>query len=121
MKAILKQAGELRNQQILAATNYCAPEEILEIFSQVSGKKIVYIQISNDQYTAPLPPSVAQELLEDHLFVDEPGYYLGESLEPSLDFLDSEPNSFERFVQKNLSTWEKTNTLWRCHMTFLLI
>lgn len=106
MKAILKHAGELKNNQILAAERYYTPEEIVNTFSRATGKKAAFVQVSNEQYVASLPAAVAQEYLENQLFVEEPGYYLGESLEPSLKLLDSKPHTFEEFVKKNASAWE---------------
>jgi hypothetical protein len=95
----------LKNKRILAAAKYYTPEEIVNTFSQVSGKKAVFIQVSPEQYEASLPPAVAEEYLENQLFVEEPGYYLGEPLEPSLKLLDSKPTTWEEFVQKNVSAW----------------
>lgn len=77
----------------------------MDTFSQIVGKEAVFIQVTSEQYTASLPPVVATEFLENHLFIEEPGYYLGEPLEPTLELVDSEPSSWGEFVQKNVSTW----------------
>ena len=106
MKATLKHGDKLKNKQILAAAKYYTPDEIVDTFSKVSGKKAVFIQISSEQYKASLPAAVAEEFLENQLFVEEPGYYLGESLEPSLSLLDSKPTTWAEFVQKNVSAWK---------------
>lgn len=78
----------------------------MDTFSKVTGKKAVFIQVSSEQYKASLPPAVATEYLENQLFVEEPGYYLGESLEPTLKLVDSKPTSWEEFVKKNVSAWK---------------
>ncbi|KAJ5190700.1 uncharacterized protein N7498_009685 [Penicillium cinerascens] len=106
VKAAIKHADQLKNKQILAAAQYYTPEEIVDTFSQVTGKKAVFMQISSEQYKAALPPAIAEEYLENQLFVEEPGYYLGEPLEPSLKLLDSRPTTWAEFVQKNASAWE---------------
>ncbi|KAJ5324403.1 hypothetical protein N7476_003003 [Penicillium atrosanguineum] len=106
VKAIIKHADQLKNKQILAAAKYYTLEEIVDTFTQVTGKKATFIQITPDQYKAVLPPAVAQEFLENQLFVEDPGYYLGEPLEPSLKLLDSEPTTWSDFVKKNVSTWK---------------
>ncbi|GFF43913.1 nmrA-like family domain-containing protein 1 [Aspergillus udagawae] len=106
VKAAIKHADQLKNKRILAAAKYYTPEEIVDTFSQVSGKKAVFIQVSPEQYKASLPPAVAEEYLENQLFVEEPGYYLGEPLEPSLKLLDSKPTTWAEFVQKNVSAWK---------------
>ncbi|PKX88347.1 NmrA/HSCARG family protein [Aspergillus novofumigatus IBT 16806] len=105
-QAAIKHADQLKNKRILAAAKYYTPEEIVDTFSQVSGKKAVFIQVSPEQYKASLPPAVAEEYLENQLFVEEPGYYLGEPLEPSLKLLDSKPTTWAEFVQKNVSAWK---------------
>lgn len=106
VKAALKHADELKNKQILAAAKYYTPEEIVDTFSQVTGKKAVFVQVSPEQYKASLPPAIAEEFLENHLFVENPGYYLGEPLDSSLKLLDSKPTTWADFVQKNISVWK---------------
>ncbi|OJJ89300.1 NmrA/HSCARG family protein [Aspergillus glaucus CBS 516.65] len=106
VKAVLKHTDQLKNKQILAAAKYYTPEEIVETFSQVSGKKAVFIKVSSEEYKASLPAAVADEYNENQLFVEEPGYYLGQPLEPSLNLLDSKPTTWAEFVKKNLSAWK---------------
>lgn len=106
MKAALKHKGELKNHQILAAAKYYTPQEIVDIFSRVSGHKATFIQLDAEQYKAALPPAIALEYLENQLFVADPGYYLGESLEPSLKLLDAQPATWDEFVRKNVSAWK---------------
>lgn len=105
VKAAIKHATQLKNKQILAAEKYYTPEEIVDAFSQVTGKKAVFVQVTPDQYKASLPPTMAQEFLENQQFVEDPGYYLGEPLEPSLNLLDSAPTTWPEFVKKNVSAW----------------
>ncbi|CAG7931582.1 unnamed protein product [Penicillium olsonii] len=105
-KAALKHKGQLKNHQILAAAKYYTPQEIVDTFSRVSGKKAMFIEVNAERYKASLPPAVATEYLENQLFVAEPGYYLGEPLEPSLKLLDNQPTNWEQFVRKNLSSWK---------------
>ena len=106
VKAALKHGDQLKNKQILAAAKYYTPEEIVDTFSQVTSKKAVFVQVSPEQYKASLPPAIAEEYLDNQLFVEEPGYFLGEPLEPSLKLLDSKPTTWAEFVQKNVSAWE---------------
>ncbi|KAJ5984452.1 hypothetical protein N7481_006551 [Penicillium waksmanii] len=106
VKVALKHADQLKNKQVLAAADYYTPQEIVDTFSKVSGKKAVFIQISSEQYKASLPTAVATEFLENQLFVEDPGYYLGESLEPTLKLVDSKPTTWEEFVKKNVSAWQ---------------
>lgn len=105
VKAALKNLDSLNGKQVLGAADYYTAEEIVNIFAEVTGKKAVFIQVSPEQYKAVLPPAVAQEFLENQLFVEDPGYYLGESLEPSLKLLDANPTTWAAFVKKNAEVW----------------
>jgi hypothetical protein len=106
VKVAIKHAVQLKDKQVLAAAKYYTPQEIVDIFSRVTGKTAVFLQISPEQYKASLPAAVATEYLENQLFVEEPGYYLGESLEPTLKLLDSKPTTWEEFVKRNVSVWK---------------
>ncbi|CRL28374.1 NAD(P)-binding domain [Penicillium camemberti] len=106
VRAALKHGDQLKNKQILAAAKYYTPDEIVDTFSKVTGKKAVFIQVSPEQYKASLPAAMADEYLDNQLFVEEPGYYLGEPLEPSLSLVDGKPTTWEEFVKKNISTWK---------------
>lgn len=105
MKAILKNSDSLQGKQILEASDYYTAEEIVATFSKVTGKRAVFIRVTPEQYKASLPEKVAQEYLENQLFIEDPGYYLGKSLEPSLKLLDSKPTSWAEFVEKNSASW----------------
>ncbi|CAG8901777.1 unnamed protein product [Penicillium egyptiacum] len=94
------------DKRILAAVKYYGPEEIVDTFSKVTGKKAVFSKVAPEEYKASLPPAMADEYLENHLFVEEPGYYLGEPLEPSLRLLDAKPTTWEEFVKRNASAWK---------------
>jgi hypothetical protein len=74
-------------------------------FSKVTGKKAVFIKVTPEQYRASLPEAIALEYLENQLFVEEPGYFLGESLEPSLSLLDAEPTDWAEYVKENAAHW----------------
>ncbi|EPE03009.1 hypothetical protein F503_08623 [Ophiostoma piceae UAMH 11346] len=105
VKAILKNLDSLNGKEVLAASGYYTPSQIVETFSKATGKKANFVQVTNDQYKASLPPALADEYLDNQLFVEKPGYYLGQSLESSLKLLDSKPVSWEEFVRKNAAAW----------------
>jgi len=47
---------------------------------------------------------MGKEMLENHLFIEEPGYYAGRSLEESRELLKSvglKPTTWEEFLVKN--------------------
>lgn len=96
----------MKNKQILAAAKYYTPQEIVDTFAPVSSKKAVFNQMDSEQYKVSLPAPATLEYLQNQLFVEEPGYYLGEPLGPSLKLLDSQPTSWAEFVEKNASAWK---------------
>jgi hypothetical protein len=67
----------------------------------VTGKKTHYVQVTPEQYKSFLPPAVAEEYLENHLFIEDPGYYNGASLKESLDLLEDKPTTWKEFIKKS--------------------
>jgi len=47
---------------------------------------------------------MATEMLENHLFIENPGYYAGRSLKESLDLLSEvglKPTTWKEFLERN--------------------
>ncbi|KAL1636579.1 hypothetical protein SLS56_001164 [Neofusicoccum ribis] len=102
--AAMKQREKLLGAQILVAEDYYTPTRILKEFEEVTGKKTQYVQVDSETYKSFLPGPMAQEMLENHLFVEEPGYYAGKDLKESLGLLTSaglKPTSWKDFLMKN--------------------
>ncbi|RAL00766.1 NmrA/HSCARG family protein [Aspergillus ibericus CBS 121593] len=107
VKAALKHYPATVGQRILAATDYYTPSRIVEEFQQVTGYKAQAVTIPAEIFKSFLPPPIAQEMLENILLLEEPGYYAGESLTPSHELLDKEdqPTQWEEFVSRNQAKW----------------
>jgi hypothetical protein len=76
----------------------------LSDFEEVTGKKARFVQIDGQIYKGLLPPALADEMLENHQFIEDPGYYAGRNLEESLDLLSEvglKPTSWKEFLEKN--------------------
>lgn len=101
VKPALKDPQSFKGKHILAATDYYTPERVLSEFEEVTGKKTKYVQVSAEQYKSFLPAAMAEEMLENHLFVEEPGYYNGASLEESLSVLEDKPTTWKEFITKS--------------------
>jgi hypothetical protein len=69
--------------------------------SEVTGKKTQFMQVDGNTYKSFLPPFMAQEFLENHLFVEKPGYYAGEGLEKSHSILEEKLVSWNEYVAKS--------------------
>jgi hypothetical protein len=74
-------------------------------WSEATGKEGKYLQVDPDVFKTFLPPPVAQELLENMLLLENPGYYAGADLQPSQDLLDEKATTWKQFVEENKSRW----------------
>ncbi|EKG19207.1 NmrA-like protein [Macrophomina phaseolina MS6] len=101
VKAIIKNRDRLLGGRVYGAAGYYTPEQILADYEEVTGKKTRYVQVSNEQYQKFLPEAVAEEMLENHLFMEDPGYYNGADLDESLGWLEEKPVSWKEFVAKS--------------------
>ncbi|KAK5014586.1 hypothetical protein LTR16_003797 [Cryomyces antarcticus] len=105
VKAVIKNREKVLGHHVLEATDYYTPERILAEFEEVTGKKTRYARVSAEQYKGFLPPAMAEEMLENHLFVEDPGYFAGADLKESLDLLEEKPVTWKEFVEKNSGAW----------------
>jgi hypothetical protein len=67
----------------------------------VTGKASQFAQVDEATYKSFLPEFMAQEMLENHLFVEKPGYYGGEGLEKSHGILAETLVGWKEFVQQS--------------------
>lgn len=74
-------------------------------FAEAFGKPCTAIQVDEATFKSFLPPAIAQEMLENMLLLEEPGYYRGADLSPSLALLDEKPTTWKAFVQANKQKW----------------
>jgi hypothetical protein len=101
IKAIIKNRDSVLGKQILGAENYYTPEQILSDLEAATGKKTHFAQVTAEQYKGFLPEFIAQEMLENHLFIEEPGYYNGAELKESHDILEEKLTSWKEFIQNS--------------------
>lgn len=59
----------------------------MEEFKQVTGHKGQYVQLDHDMYKSFLPPPIAQEILENELLCEDPGFFAGAGLGEGHDLL----------------------------------
>jgi hypothetical protein len=67
----------------------------------VTGKKLNYSQVSNEQYKGFLPDFMGEEMLENHLLIEEPGYYNGADLKESLGAVSEKLTTWKQFLDKS--------------------
>ncbi|TXC00271.1 hypothetical protein FocTR4_00013678 [Fusarium oxysporum f. sp. cubense] len=107
--AAIRNQPKVLGKQILAAADYYTPTHIVSEFEEVTGKTARFIPIDAATYKSFLPEPLADEMLENHLFIEEPGYYAGRDLRESLDLLESvglKPTSWKDFLTANKDAFQ---------------
>lgn len=102
--AAIRNKDAVLGKQLLAAADYYTPSRIVSEFQDVTGKPARFVPISAEAYKSFLPGPLADEMLENHLFIEEPGYYAGADLKESLDLLAGvglKPTSWKEFLEAN--------------------
>lgn len=100
----MRNRSEALGAQLFAAADYYTPTRILAEFEEVTGKKTRFMQVDSETYKSFMPGPMGEELLENHLFIESPGYYKGQSLKESRDFLEKagfQPTTWKAFLEEN--------------------
>lgn len=103
VKVALKNFDAYAGKRIHAATDYYSPSRIVAEFKEASGKEARFVQVPVDVFKGFLPPPVAQELTENMLLLEDPGYYAGAKL--SHEDLEEKPTAWKDFVKANKDKW----------------
>jgi hypothetical protein len=101
VNGILKNRDSVLGARILGAEDYYTPPRVLKELEEATGKKTHFMQVTAEQYKGFLPPNLAEEMLENHLFIENPGYYNGESLDESHKFVDGKLTTWKEFITKS--------------------
>ncbi|KAI8932418.1 hypothetical protein NX059_010604 [Plenodomus lindquistii] len=96
---ILHSSAHPSNAHVLGATDYYTPTQIMDIIASVTGKQTKFVQVPAEVYKSFLPEFMAQEMLENHLFMEEPGYYNGESLDKSHELVKGKLTTVEEYLK----------------------
>ena len=91
VKAILTQREKLLGKNVLAATDYYTPPQIIETFKELypqAGKEASFVSLGKEEYKgmlkqAGMPEHAQEEMAQNMMFMDEFGYFGKESLEES--------------------------------------
>ncbi|OAA66922.1 NAD(P)-binding domain protein [Niveomyces insectorum RCEF 264] len=105
VKASIKNRDKMLGHRVLAATDYYTATQVASEFAEVTGHKAQAVQIPEDTFKSFNPPAAAQEMLENMLLLQDPGYFAGESLAPSKALVDEPPTTWKDFVAKNKGKW----------------
>lgn len=100
--AIARNRDKVLGKQIHAAADYYTLSRIMTEFQEVTGQKGQYVQIDQDTYKSFLPPPIAQEILENELLCEDPGFFAGGSLVEGHDLLAEvglAPTTWKEYLQ----------------------
>jgi len=89
--------------EVLGSSEDITVREMVAQLAQISGKKIVYKQISDEEFMAATkaPPRIALEFLENLKFYEEFGYFGDKDTKPSRQHLSRAPRTWADFVKAN--------------------
>ncbi|KAM0749564.1 NmrA-domain-containing protein [Meredithblackwellia eburnea MCA 4105] len=90
--------------EVLAANEYVSFEEIAKIWSEVSGKKITFVEIADEDYIK-LVSKGGEELVDMMRFFQNYGYFNGKDIAPSQVGLTAPTHSFRTFAEAQ--DWDK--------------
>ncbi|KAJ6190684.1 hypothetical protein N7519_000705 [Penicillium mononematosum] len=102
--AALKNRSEVLGAQVLAAADYYTPTRILAEYEEVTGRKTRFVQVDTETYKSFMPRSMGEEMLENHLFIESPGYYKGQSLQESHALLEKagfQATTWKAYLERN--------------------
>ncbi|KAH7053454.1 NmrA family transcriptional regulator [Macrophomina phaseolina] len=101
VKSIIKNREALLGARVYGAADYYTPKRMMAELEEVTGKKSNYVQITTEQFKSFVPEFMADELVENQLFIENPGYYNGEDLGQSHDILEDKLTTWKEFVAKS--------------------
>ncbi|KZL86837.1 family transcriptional regulator [Colletotrichum incanum] len=107
--AAIRNEAKVIGRQILAAADYYTPSRIISEFQEVTGKPARFITVDAETYKSFVPGPIADEMLENHLFIEDPGYYAGRDLKGSLELLAGvglKPTSWKEFLEANKTAFQ---------------
>ncbi|KAJ5280056.1 hypothetical protein N7478_005428 [Penicillium angulare] len=106
--AILNQP-ETGTKTIHASSQYYTFDEIAAHFRSATGNPINVFSVPGELFksflTPSLSPDMAEEVYENLMLLEDPGYYAGADLTPSLNLLSERPMGLEEFFRRNKAQW----------------
>ena len=113
VKAMVTQREKVLGKNVLAATAYITPNEVISTFKKAVGKDVQFYRPDKDTYKgflakAGMPDFAQEEMYENMSFMDEFGYFGKQGLEWSQELLGEEKvTTLEEFLGKNKGAWDK--------------
>lgn len=91
---------------LYAATTSYSFKDMVEIISQVSGKKVNYVQIPEQVYAGFMPPHQGQRMVDMMQFFEDVGYFGPETesrIAQTVERVDGSLSTFKEFADKYMA------------------
>jgi hypothetical protein len=94
---------------IYASSDYYSFEQIAADFEAVTAISLKVVTLPVDMFksalAASLPPDMVDEVYQNLVLLEGPGYYAGADLTESLQLLSEKPVTMREFIEKNREHW----------------
>ncbi|KAJ6088374.1 hypothetical protein N7486_009635 [Penicillium sp. IBT 16267x] len=93
---------------IYASSNYYKWDDIPSHFEAATGKKLMVVTVPGEVFKSfppGLSPEMTEEIYENMMLLEDPGYYAGADLTSSLNLLAEEPVGLTEFFSLNKDKW----------------
>jgi len=106
VKAMLLKREEVLGKRVLGATAYYTMQQIVDEFTEVTGKKGRFVQSQPDEFKRALAQgglnaAGQEEFLQNMFFMKDFGYYGGESLDWSHKLVGEPLTTWKQFVSES--------------------
>ncbi|KAJ5667401.1 hypothetical protein N7507_003265 [Penicillium longicatenatum] len=105
--AMLNQSDSGQNT-IYASSDYYKWDDIPSHFEAATGKKLMVVTVPGEVFKSFLPglsPEMKEEIYENLMLLEDPGYYAGADLTSSLNLLSEKPVGLTEFFTLNKDRW----------------
>jgi len=108
VRAALLNKPESGANTIYASSDYYKWDDIPSHFEAATGKKLMVVTVPGEVFKSFLPglsPEMAEEIYENLVLLEDPGYYAGADLASSLSLLSEKPVGLTEFFTLNKDRW----------------
>ncbi|KAJ5622912.1 hypothetical protein N7490_011517 [Penicillium lividum] len=108
VRAAILNKPESGASTIYASSNYYKFDDIPSQFEAATGKKLKVVTVPGEvfkSFLSGLSPEMAEEIYENLMLLEDPGYYAGADLTSSLSLLSEKPVELTEFFTRNKDKW----------------
>lgn len=103
VKAIVLHRDELLGKRLIGVSEYRSLDDVAEIMEKVSTKKTQYVHVDMDQFLQRFaargyPQHILEDVKDMMLWLQDFGYFEGQSLEDPKKYVEDELTTFEAFL-----------------------